>query len=798
MTDQMPVVPTLVVYIGNSADHIKSVRDSVESRLHEYVGAGIVFGESLAPNSLREAILPGFDQVFGNGNSLRFRDAKDSWLAYGVNKQIIRVLVCVLDAACEVADLKHIYDQINRNLNVNGVQAEVALLWCRPQNIAASELAYAPQMYVNPERLQNPLGVIEHGVVLWVTTSLANRVHEQVRELQITNAQKKTKSVIAVWLSAAAMYVDISYIRTAMRERIYNQFMRAWQSNDQSTQAKDELQAIAGKHASAYDVNISEALVDSYQRLGWILKSQDAFVYRQTRLVDDDMSGFPRIDTSLAKGMFGNAVSWWLGRWSTQVPSLLVGLIDKVRMVFNRAVELDIPNQQTVARAIKAQYQEVHKSMRDDLKAANERVYDNLQGFFFSHLLKYDDLSNRDYGLKRMLFVIDKYTNALEKPAKVELYKQLTGKAEVISPIHAVTDDYFELVSNEHADRMQRLHLKWKRERASLLSLGGLIIRAIVLYPLLLSLLYALVPVYFVQGPLSAILLAGGLVVVALVLYTWSYMAYFANIERDRDSYFADTITPVMLSISAHYLHMYRQQLVVKLRRLHDIYNDIDVMINKHVMTAEMPIDNVGKEVHYIIRNIEIVFGSSMIFVDDTYKGEPWIRLRNENIWAYTHNKMPHLSWWSMVKFRLNNLNDGKYKAEVSLLQELAGKLYNQRRHGETALDQLRIDIEKEVNIVTKTNDISIDVQIEQVSEMINGGKWCWLAEHSNIDTVPRSTDGFDVHKFSYVVLNNATLLAGASGDNSQCYKKYPPSGILLSRLGNEMSRIELEYDVTG
>jgi hypothetical protein len=303
--------------------------------------------------------------------------------------------------------------------------------------------------------------------------------------------------------------------------------------------------------------------------------------------------------------------------------------------------------------------------------------------------------------------------------------------------------------------------------------------------------------VYFVQGPLSAILLAGGLVVVALVLYTWSYMAYFANIERDRDRYFADTITPVMLSISAHYLHMYRQQLVVKLRRLHDIYNDIDVMINKHVIQAEMPINNLSLSRHYIIRNVEMIFGSGMVRIDDKYQGQTWDCVRNEDAWIYIAEQQPYLSWRSIVKCMLNQQGQ-QHKAEVTLLQELFELLYKQRRQAETALDFLRERIDGSVDNVFQPYNIALDVQAEKIGELGSGKKWCWLAEHSNIDAVPRAITDFTVHKFTYFVLNDRSSLAGASGDNSQCYKQYPPHDILLSRLGNEMSRIELEYDVTG
>lgn len=794
----IPVVPTLAVYIGNDVD-TKAIRSYIDSRLYEYVAAGIVISESLKPESLTGASLPGFDHVFGMGNNRRFSNGADRWLPYGMNNTKIRVLVCVLDATCDVAGLKHVYDLIMRNFNVNGVQAEVGLLWCRSQPIAPSELAYAPQMYVDPARLQHPFGVIEHAVVSWVTTGLAGRVQQHVRELQTVGASKKSKQVLAVWLSAAAVYVDIDYIRKVLHERLYNQFMRKWQSQAPSTQAKDELQAIAVKQAATYNTQISEKLIEIYTTLGWVIKSQDGFVYRQTRLVDDDMSGFPRIDTPFAKGMFGNAVSWWLGRWSTQVPSLLVGIIDKVRMVFNRAAELDIPDHKTIARAIKTQYQEVHVRMRDGLSAANEEVYHGLRGFFFSHLLNYDDLGNRVYGLKRMLFVMDKYTNSVEKSAQIELYKQITGKTDVISPIPAVTDDYLDIVSNEHADRLQRLHLKWKRERASLLSFGGLIIRAVVLYPLLLSLMYAYAPAYFVEGPWSALVLAIGLVVVAVLWHTWSYVAYFANIERDRDRYFADVITPVLLSISAHYMNMYRQQLTVKLRRLHNVYSDIDVEINNYVVKEDTPVVNQNMSRHFIIRDIDVVFGSEKVVVDDNFPGEYWDCLRNEEAWIYTADMQKYKSWRSEVKCRLNQQNQqhGKYKAEVTLLENLANDLYMQRRQANTALAVLRAHIEDGVNNVFQPHGISLDVQTEKIAEMRGGQKWCWLAEHAIIDAVPRAMHNFTAQKFAYVVINDMNTLAGASGENSQCYVRYAPHNVLLSRLGNEMLRIELEFDVT-
>lgn len=795
------VHPLLVIYIGKAND-IMAVRSGAENRLQAYVSAGVVLGVDMPvdvhPQAISETPLPTFDEFIGINNRRRYdRNGADVWAAQNVVHSELRVLVCVLDATVESQQLHELYQRAHDTYAGRGVETiVVSLLWMTEKSVQISgpkgASSYLPQMFVNPKRLNDTLHVVADVIVNWVTTGLLGHVTQKLDELQ---AQKK--SLLAVWLSTSTVYVDLPYVLQALYERVTHRFMVSWRSNPVNPQAMDELQGVTRKHAMSYDEKISQSITELHQKMGWQIKSNQTFVYQQTLRADSDVSGFPRVDTPLAKGLFGSAVGWWLGHWGTQITSMFVGLMAKVRMAFAHPAELNIADKSTMIAALQQQYHEAHVQMRNGLAGVSNDVYRDLQGFFFTYLYRFDDPTNRDYGLKRMLCVIDKYTDALEQSVKVKLFKQITGKTEEIAPIPSLHEDYLTVISTEHAEHLERLQLKWVRERASLLSFVGIVIRAIVMYPLLLSLLYAYAPAYFVDGPVVAIVLAVVLIVLAVALYTWSHLAYFASIERDRDRYFAEYITPTMLSIAAHYVAEYRRQLVVKLRRLHAVYRDIDVTIDRQNTTAGASIANVQGTRHFVIRELDTVFGGRTIVVDDRYHGEQWDGLRNEE--AYIYERMGHVyaSWHSQVKYMLNRRGNSHQKAEVTLLHELAEKLFEQRRQSDTALNHLRDQIEEPIKQIVSTVPISLDEVVELVPGLSNGNKWCWLATQAKIDAVPRAVSGFTVHKFTYFAMQEpVSTLAGASGQVSQCYAQYAPTGVFETRLPHEMSRIELEFDV--
>ena len=632
---------------------------------------------------------------------------------------------------------------------------------------------------------------MEHGIVTWITSTLTIDLNARLNEVQ---NGFKNRTITTIWLGAASIYVDVAFVFRTFRERVSAIFMEGWLRPPVDIRVLEELRNTSINKVQEYRVSIDLNTRQVLRQHGWIFSDAiKPFMFSQSRWLDSTKSGF--IDTSsLGIKIFGGSVNWWLDTSSVSgAINSLIYWMKKVTTTFAEKPVFSFPSEPDLKEEIATHLQEVQTTIDIKLMDANNQMYSDLQDYFLGQLFNPLKPMDKNYGLKRMLIALKEYIEALNAPYDLQIANVNNNKAMKLLPMFTTSHMFHNEVASLLAHNLHIRRSKIVRERMSLLSPWGMGIRMIVTYPLLLCLIFLFAPIqylFLITISLAVLMgLLGGLAVI------WSVKDFYGVIDNERNEFFAEQFTPVIVKIVARSAEEYRIELHKRLTRLHEIYAEIDDTINNLATKPSTVVDNHNVPTRYVLRNLTRVFGTRKEQVDTKYKGEPWDSLRDESIQVYEVNQQLYPSWVSRAKLKLNQA--GKNRAEVTILHDLAKKLFEQQRMARTAFEYMYQQIDNQLPSIKAEDPISLDELLELTPDLKSGQQWLWLESNSKVDGVPRSLPvGISVVKSSMLLLTSdtQTVLQGLHGANNPNYRMVDIVGTTV--LKHEMVRVEFEFDI--
>jgi hypothetical protein len=581
----------------------------------------------------------------------------------------------------------------------------------------------------------------------------------------------------------------------AFFDRMVMHFMQAWQTPLIDVRTDEELRHEAASQAHAYVVGVSQTILRTFHAQGWRMRSDELNRYEQTSVQANDVSGVPQSETPLAQEVFGKAASWWLGVQMLESSSWFAGLVRKFRLFFGPRHETLLPTKSEMQHALAHHYQTMNVACQSAMARFHEVTYTELQQFFVRQLADVHHNTQGVHGLKRMIAVMEKYIAQLEAMPRMTIHDHYADKSSPVHVVRLLNADDVTTYAATHTTQLQQLRQKWLRDYAGLMSIGGLAIRLLVTYPMVISVFYAIWPNYFMTDYFrTSALIAGVMGLLGVWYLVYTYSDYFSNIERERDTFFTESMTLFVLGMAAHWSEMHRQQLLTRLRRLREVYQDIESKVQQSHMHVPMAVDNINTPARFVVRRLDRVFGTSQELVDARFRGLPWDAVRNEMVWCYTAEQQLWLSWMSEIKAHLNQM--GEYPAEVTMLQLMVANVFQQRREAATGIVFLKEHIAQYVPDLMKRDPIALEVLVENVSELQSGKKWVWLQRNAQVDVVPRNTVGIHVVKKTLLVLSAQGIesLVGLTGYGHALYQ--PVDAVLTTHLPHEMTRLEFDFDL--
>lgn len=795
----MPVMhnthPTLLVLYGDVYE-VRPLVQRIHNRLRAFVDAGVVQTVIVeSGDDIQLVMLPEYDAWLGFDNPYRYSATnEDKWSNLAVDVSQMNVLVVSLDPLVDGADLQALYQHISQQYVGRGINTiPTALLWHTENPVPTKNMNYAPQIYVHPRRVRDAVTTIEHAVVNWVTADLLAYVDQRIVDIQ---AKHKNKQIKAIWLGAAGIYVDETYSIRAFFERMVMMFLQAWRTPALDLRTEEELRRLSQQEATNYVAKVYQTIQQTLQQRDWRLRSNHAHQFEQTGVNAQQVSGIPAAGTEVAKSVFGDASSWWLGENQDENSFTIVrSLVRRFGLLFVQSHEVLLPMRDEIEQGLVRHYRSIHIDCQSAMSRLHDGVYAELEQFFVRQLVDLRNESSGVYGLKRMITVMEKYISQLETTPRMSIHNQYLDKLIPVPLMSSLNDDDLASYARAHAQHLHFTKQKWMRAYASLMSLSGMGMRLLVTYPMILSVIYAIRPDLYMQDfARTALILAVVMVLGGVGYVTTAYYAYYSDIEKDRDAFFAESMTPLVLSIAAYWSNLHREQLLARLRRLCVVYQDIESKVQQSHMYVPVSIENTNTPACFVVRRLDRVFGTKHELVDGRFKGLPWDAVRNEMVWCYVAEQQLWLSWVSEIKAHLNQV--GEYRAEVTMLQQMVANVFKQRREAASGIVYLEEQISKYIPELKKRDPIALEVLIEDVAELQSGKKWPWLQQNAQVDVVPRNTTGMQVEKSTIVVLSTQGMeaLVGLTGQGNPLYR--PVDAILTTRLPNEMSRFEFEFDV--
>jgi len=783
------LIPTLVIYIGEQYD-TQLLSAGITSRLAKYVNADVLHQVHIDAASLPMVTIPSYRDWFSRANPHRYvRQGVaqvDLWSSYNVNTSEIRVLVVVLDDQIATTELQALHTNITQVYTNNGLsKVTTTLIWRHEHATAAQGLSFEPIIFVDTNRIADAVSVIEHCVVSWFGSSLHSAVQRRIHDIKQSQPKKKLQ---AIWMGAASIYVDREYIMRVFRERIELMFMRGWLSVLPDASTLDKLRADVKERTTSYHQVMNDSLIQILSKQGWDFSShQQAYTFSQTQGDIASRSGFLRSESVVARKIFGGAVDKWLG--VIVKPASLNSILADIRMTQSAT---QLPNSLDIAHAIKDHLHDCHTRVHAELAKSNEQMYMSLQVFFNAQLLNYQNSSDSSFGMKRLLKALEYFIDEIRRDQPFSLFNHLTNKTVNISPAVMQSDDFYDTVAQRLANEMYVRQQKSQRLWTHILSPLGIFVRLLIAYPLLLFLLLA-VNIFVFNPATIALTVAVCLVIVGMVMYFVTVRDYYVQVARDRDDYFATYMSPQIVSIVSQITVSYREEILQRLQRLYDIYREFDLVVQHNTVEQQTSIANQNPHTRYVIRNLTRIFGDRNTLVQ-TSMGDAWDVLIGEVIPVYEQWQMLRLSWIGQVKARMNTAYG--QRAEIVILQEIATKLFEQRRQTTTALAYLRQKIDAEIPAVESVAPISLVELVDIAQNLEDGYKWEWLAQQARVDEVRRDVTGLIVEKLECLVLSTDAQIAleGATGRNNPNFRTI--DSIILSVLSDEMTRIEFEFDI--
>jgi len=793
------LVPTVIVYYGEHSE-TNELSLQITNRLVRYVECSSVQQVFIEiGDDVTQVQLPDFVDWFGPRNSSRYITENhivvDRWQQLNVIVgPELRIIVCVLDEQMNVADLQSLYQFINNTYTNKGLaNISITLMWLNEYATSIVPVPYAPQLYVNKNRVLDAHAVLEHAIVAWVTSNMKNALEKTIAAV----TQRHTKKQISViWLGAASIYVDLPFVMRVFRERIESIFMRGWLSKPVDQQLINNLRIKANEFQQKYLQSMHEQSLDALNKQGWLFnESSHPFAFNQTSGQNDNPSGFMVVGHESSKRIFRNAQMWWLtNRRVTpklaEIPHLFIQLFQSTPS----RDELNYRYNQDVISAVQYYLRDTNTIVRTKLTEAHEKMYVELHGYLVNQLFNYQNIHDSEFGLKRMINALELIIRSFEtNQVSYTVHKQLDNKTVNILPGAVHSDEYYREVAKEFGTQIRKMQNKWVRMAVNVLSPWGMLLRLVTMYPLFILGLFAIFPT------LEHKIMWGIVVLVILLIAGISTIIdanirYQQNTAKDRDQFFSDMFTPFMIGMIASINNEYIRDMRYRLQRLHDIYKEIDSRVQNHSVVVPTQVNSKSAHTRYVIRNLPRIFGTRDVVIDNEMRGQPWDGLRGETIPCYEVQQQWRLSWVGRVKLAMNQSDT--YPAEVTLLLDIASRLFEQRRQSTTAFTYMDQVIKNEMTRVASNDPVSVDDLVEDSLALTNGMKWRWLADNATNNVMPRNVAGITTEQFSVLVLSPSAQVAlqGGTGINNPNF--VATDVIATTVLDNEISRVAFEFDI--
>lgn len=765
--------------------------------LVRYTETGIVrqvLVDSADNQPVQKMVLPKFDEWLSPTALLNWSQ-QGLIAATGVSQ--LRVLICALDDQIANADLDQLYQRVMTAYRDRGVpKVEVVLYWLNEAQ-ASVTAPYDAVIQVDRKRVLNAEATIEHVIVASCTSALTEWVQQQKAHIK---SQHKNKKIQSIWVGCASIYVDVTQILKSFSDRIAAQFMHAWVSAPVEPRVQSELQQEIRERVMRVKSNM---LVDMQQILaskGWniTISSNELHVMLDT-LSTPDASGVLKSDAEICEDLFGKATPWWTVQRQTSSSAL-----QRIRSLWHdfwENDEFDLPTDQAVQAGLKRHLIDVYRSIAKRLDEEINTFHQESNQYFARQLINAHDYRDRSYGVKRLIEALRVFIREMELYEEIRIHRSRDGSERVIPTINNVDEDLTNEISALAVIHLHEVRDALQRRKSRILSPYGILIRLFIISPVVFGIVLSI---------LSSVLSVTAIVALTIVLligfggvsFFVSMMRYQSDAQRMRSEFYEQSLTPAVLAIAKQSLAQHQADFLLHLQQLLHTYDEIDTIIDNSLSNPIPTVRDDQSPTRYTIREINRVFGTHDIVVDQGFIGSPWDELRDEKVRCYLVGQEHKLSWISQMKYLLNNKARRVYpnlppKAEVMVMQQLAELVNIHHRQSKYALGFVQKSIRDEINSIIRQDPLALEELVDASKELSGGRKWTWLAQHARVDGAPRQIPtGMNVSKVECLLLSHAAqmMLGSITGSSNEHYQ--PVQQVLGSIVPYEMLRVEFEFDV--
>lgn len=765
--------------------------------LVRYTEIGIIrqiLVDSADSQPIQKMVLPKFEEWLSPAALLQW---SQNGLMTGTSVSRLRVVVCVVDDQATVADLDQLHSRVLAAYKDRGVpDIEVVLYWLNDAVVSITA-QYDVVVQIDRKRVLNAESTIEHVVVASCTSALTDWVKQHKAQLKI---QHKNKQLQSIWVGCASIYVDVSQILKAFGDRVAMQFMHAWVSAPVEPRVQSDLQQeIRARVVRLRGRMLSDAL-DMLATKGWnLIMKSDGMHVMQDGLAITNASGVLKEDAEICKDIFLKSTPWWTVRLPQKM-NVLQHFASLWHDFWQRD-EFELPTDQTIQAGLKRHFVDVHRSISKQLDEEIEAFHQEVNHYFASQLINARDYRDRTYGVKRLIEALRIFIREMELYEELRVHRSRDGSDQVIPTINNVDDDLSDEIASLAVIHLHTVRDSLQRRKSRILSPFGILIRLFIISPVIFGIAISLLSSVMsstVTLVLTTLLLLG----FGIVSFFVSMMRYQNDANRMRSEFYEQSMTPAVLAIVKHSLAQHQAQFLLHLRQLLYTYDEIDTIIDNSLSHPIPAIRDDQSQTRYTIREINRVFGTHDIVVDQSYMGSPWDELRDEKVRCYLVGQEHKLSWISQMKYLLNNKARQSYptlppKAEVMVIQQLADLVNIHHRQSRYAFEFVQQSIRNEVNSIIRQDPLALEELVDASKELSDGRKWMWLAQHARVDGAPRQIPtGMHVTKTECLLLSNAAqmMLGSVTGSSNEHYQ--PVQQVLGTIIPYEMLRVEFEFDV--
>ena len=791
VTPGQHIVPTVLYYLGGHND-VLSLSTRVAERLLEYTDLGIVKSVVIdVPTEYSVQSLPLYEKWITPLNTQKWAFHRGAGVvATPLNE--IRVLICSTSATTEAAEINAVRDLVIAEYGGRGISnISVSFIGLTDSPVALDGAAYTAVMYVS-SRVLDRAATAENVIVSFVGATLSDWLMQ--KGTQLSSGGKKVR---ATWFGAASVYVDAATIIKVVRDNLTILFMKLWRSDP-----LEQSQALVVKAAAVQEVQRTKAhivtdVMSVVKERGWLFTAgATPSSISVTQLGDKNPSGYLAQSAPVASQLFGTATSWWLSTARDSANPLKV-LADfrAFWSGFVHAPELIVVPEADLTATLEGHYSDIAAASRGVVQERFNEYMQSMTDFMMVQMFPPTPKDDRHYGIQRLIEALNFLIEEFAKPM------QFSFGGAAINSSYADTTEYRTFMAKSNTTQVHDAQRKMSRLRRSIMSPIGLGVRMLAVYPIIVALI-GMYGVILGTSTLTWIIAAVALVLLAFYEWFRAYNEYARKSSELRTQLFQRELAQSVLAIVNSVAEAERQRIHTHLVRLHEVYQDLNRLINQDVLKPIPVVSNREIPSKYVFQKLSRALGDQEIMVDDTFSGEPWNLLAGEQVRVYRKNQVFQLSWIGLIKHQLNsearNRNSAlPARAEVMLLERIALRVFEQQRQASTAMSYLRSIIEEPIAGVAGKDPIQIEVLVEEVDALSNGKKWAWLAQNSLVNVVPRVIPPGVVQATSEIFTLSQTsqdLLDAATGRNSTYWRE--PEAILTSSLEHEITKIHVEFDI--